>query len=52
MRITYENLRLRDPELVERLARWFTKDAPRCRPGERRAEPPRPPMFTPFRCAA
>jgi anthraniloyl-CoA monooxygenase len=38
-RVTYDNLRLRDPEFVDQVDGWFTKDTP--------ASPP--PMFTPFR---
>jgi anthraniloyl-CoA monooxygenase len=37
-RVTYDNLRLRDPEFVDQVDGWFTEDAP---------SPP--PMFTPFR---
>src|SRR5262245_19510449 len=35
-RVTYDNLRLRDPEFVARVDEWF-------------GTPPRPPMFHPFR---
>ncbi|MBS2028608.1 MAG: bifunctional salicylyl-CoA 5-hydroxylase/oxidoreductase [Deltaproteobacteria bacterium] len=48
LRITYENLRLRDPKLVEDLSRWFQKQCEALPADERKAEPPRPPMFTPF----
>jgi len=41
-RITYENLRLRDPSFVRRVDEWF------CGQPEV-ATAPRPPMFTPFR---
>src|SRR5688572_2554403 len=45
-RITWDNLRLRDPELVARVQAWFAEQAGvRTTPG---AAPP-PPMFTPFR---
>ncbi|HET6213312.1 MAG TPA: FAD-dependent monooxygenase, partial [Micromonosporaceae bacterium] len=37
-RVTYENLRLRDPEFVSRVDSWFAG-----------AAEPRPPMFHPFR---
>jgi anthraniloyl-CoA monooxygenase len=37
-RVTYDNLRLRDPEFVARVDAWFAGDAQ-----------PRPPMFHPFR---
>ncbi|PSL00268.1 anthraniloyl-CoA monooxygenase [Murinocardiopsis flavida] len=42
-RVTYDNLRLRDPEFVERADAWFARHA-----GGAPAEP-RPPMFHPFR---
>jgi len=42
-RVTYENLRLRDPEFVTRTDRWFTG---RVAGGDGEA---RPPMFQPFR---
>jgi anthraniloyl-CoA monooxygenase len=37
-RVTYDNLRLRDPEFVDQVDGWFTE-----------AAPAPPPMFTPFR---
>jgi anthraniloyl-CoA monooxygenase len=40
-RITYENLRLRDPGFTDRIDRWFA--------GANGLAEPRPPMFTPFR---
>ncbi|MBA2390705.1 MAG: bifunctional salicylyl-CoA 5-hydroxylase/oxidoreductase [Geodermatophilaceae bacterium] len=47
-RVTYDNLRLRDPEFVERVDDWFAEHEAR-----RGVTPPltgsRPPMFTPFR---
>jgi anthraniloyl-CoA monooxygenase len=45
--ITYENVRLRDPEFLERVTRWFAdKFIP---PGfEVQVRNPPPPMFTPF----
>ncbi|MBA2552717.1 MAG: FAD-dependent monooxygenase, partial [Geodermatophilaceae bacterium] len=47
-RVTYDNLRLRDPEFVERVDEWFGEHEVR-----RGVAPPqvgtRPPMFTPFR---
>jgi anthraniloyl-CoA monooxygenase len=39
-RVTYDNLRLRDPEFVADLDRWFA---------DRLGTEPRPPMFQPFR---
>jgi anthraniloyl-CoA monooxygenase len=49
LRITYENLRVRDPALVERLAAWFQEGVEALPVAERSVRPPRPPMFTPFR---
>ncbi|SCL36484.1 anthraniloyl-CoA monooxygenase [Micromonospora rhizosphaerae] len=45
-RVTYENLRLRDPEFVERVDEWFADHSARrsVAPGD-----VRPPMFQPFR---
>jgi anthraniloyl-CoA monooxygenase len=45
-RVTHDNLRLRDPALVERLDRWFEAESGVAAAGDDR--PPRPPMFTPF----
>jgi anthraniloyl-CoA monooxygenase len=45
-RITHENLRLRDPELVERADRWFLEHVGE--PAPSAGEKPRTPMFTPF----
>jgi anthraniloyl-CoA monooxygenase len=49
LRITHENLRLRDPALVQRVDAWFAEQAARQsgRPVQR--EPAPPPMFTPYR---
>jgi anthraniloyl-CoA monooxygenase len=49
--ITHENLRLRDPAIVEDVERWFAaSQGGSRRPGcDSRAEPPPPPMFLPFR---
>ncbi len=49
-RITYDNLRLRDAELMDRIRHWFWK-APARRPIARRSAET-PPMFYPFRCAS
>ncbi len=46
-RVTHDNLRLRDPALVERLDRWFEAESGVEAMSDGR--PPRPPMFTPFR---
>jgi anthraniloyl-CoA monooxygenase len=55
-RVTYDNLRLRDPEFVADMDRWFASAVALDRPAEPRPEPepqpqlePRPPMFQPFR---
>lgn len=40
MRVTHENLRVRDPEFVDDVDAWFAKGA---------GVSPRPPMFTPYR---
>lgn len=42
-RLGYENLKLRDPEFVEGVTRWFARSA------GVHTDPPPPPMFTPFR---
>jgi anthraniloyl-CoA monooxygenase len=48
-RVTYDNLRLRDPEFVTDMDRWFAS-APGPGPGPASAsEEVRPPMFQPFR---
>ena len=54
-RVTYDNLRLRDPEFVADMDRWFASSSASAAGGpaapEGTAEPaePRPPMFQPFR---
>ncbi len=47
-RVTYDNLRLRDPEFVARMDAWFADHESRrhVSPG---ADPTTPPMFQPFR---
>ena len=47
-RVTYDNLRLRDPEFVADMDRWFASTVALDGPAEHGAEP-RPPMFQPFR---
>jgi anthraniloyl-CoA monooxygenase len=49
LRISHENLKLRDPAFVAEVDRWFAADAAN-RSGRNVAlAPPPPPMFTPFR---
>ncbi|HXM39127.1 MAG TPA: bifunctional salicylyl-CoA 5-hydroxylase/oxidoreductase [Gemmatimonadales bacterium] len=43
LRITHDNLKVRDPEFVGRIDRWYAAQA------GVHTEPPPPPMFTPFR---
>jgi anthraniloyl-CoA monooxygenase len=45
-RITHENLRVRDPELVDRADRWFLQHVGQPVPPP--SQKPRTPMFTPF----
>ncbi len=53
LRVTHENLRVRDPEFVGRLDRWFADQALRevgpSRAAILDADPAPPPMFAPFR---
>ena len=46
LRITHDNLRLRDPDFIARMDEWFASKA---LPEARRGNAPPPPMFTPFR---
>ena len=50
LRVTHENLRVRDPAFVGRVDEWFAKQAERQagRPVTRRRNAAPPPMFTPF----
>ena len=49
-RVTYDNLRLRDPEFVARMDDWFAASIGESSDGERSiGEPTRPPMFHPLR---
>jgi anthraniloyl-CoA monooxygenase len=48
LRITHDNLRVRDPQLVERVDRWFAEQASRQSGQPLRAEHV-PPLFTPYR---
>ncbi len=49
LRITHENLKLRDPDFVRRIDRGFAVKAANQSGVNVPAEPPPPPMFTPFR---
>jgi anthraniloyl-CoA monooxygenase len=49
LRISHENLKLRDPEFVGRVDRWFAGKAANQSGLNVPSEPPPPPMFTPFR---
>jgi anthraniloyl-CoA monooxygenase len=46
--VTYENLRMRDPQFVENVQRWFAMSV-REQGFDVPLDPPPPPMFTPFR---
>ncbi|HEU5311436.1 MAG TPA: FAD-dependent monooxygenase, partial [Candidatus Eisenbacteria bacterium] len=58
LRVTHENLKVRDPAFMERVDRWFAGEAVRQTGGASATKPavtaahgasPPPPMFTPFR---
>jgi anthraniloyl-CoA monooxygenase len=49
LRITHENLKVRDPEFVGRLDRWFADKATEQSGATVPTSPAPPPMFTPFR---
>jgi anthraniloyl-CoA monooxygenase len=49
LRITHENLRLRDPALVAQVDRWFAEQAARQSGCAVTLDPCPPPLFTPFR---
>ncbi|HXE57549.1 MAG TPA: bifunctional salicylyl-CoA 5-hydroxylase/oxidoreductase [Gemmatimonadales bacterium] len=49
LRISHENLRLRDPGFIERVDRWFAGEAARQSGVTVRTDPPPPPLLTPFR---
>jgi len=49
LRITHENLRLRDPALTARVDRWFAEQAGRQSGRTVPLDPPPPPLFTPYR---
>jgi len=49
LRITHENLRLRDPELVAKVDRWFAAESARQSGRAVPADPCPSPLFTPYR---
>jgi anthraniloyl-CoA monooxygenase len=49
LRITHENLRLRDPTLVAQVDRWFAEQAGRQSGHPVTVDPCPPPLFTPYR---
>ncbi|MGH7547233.1 MAG: bifunctional salicylyl-CoA 5-hydroxylase/oxidoreductase [Gemmatimonadales bacterium] len=49
LRITHDNLKIRDPEFVGRIDRWFAEQAATQSRVTLPTEPAPPPMFTPFR---
>ena len=49
LRITHENLRVRDPALVAKVDRWFAEGAARQSRCPVPLDPPPPPLFTPYR---
>jgi anthraniloyl-CoA monooxygenase len=49
LRITHENLKLRDPVLVGQVDRWFAEQAGRQSGRRVSVEPPPPPLFTAYR---
>ena len=49
LRITHENLRLRDPDLVARVDRWFAEQASRQSGQPMPLDRTPPPLFTPYR---
>ena len=49
LRITHEDLRIRDPAFTRRVDRWFAEEAARQSGEEVPLDPPPPPLFTPYR---
>jgi anthraniloyl-CoA monooxygenase len=49
LRITHENLRVRDPALVAKVDRWFAEEAAKQSERPVALDPPPPPLFTPYR---
>jgi anthraniloyl-CoA monooxygenase len=49
LRVTHENLRLRDPAFVRRVDEWVAEQAQRQSGTKVSRDPPPPPLFTPFK---
>ncbi len=49
LRITHDNLKVRDPKLIESVDRWFAAKAAEQSGESVPAAPPPPPLFTPFK---
>ncbi len=49
LRITHENLKVRDPDLVQRVDRWFAERSAEQSGCAVLLDPPPPPIFTPYR---
>lgn len=49
LRITHEDLRVRDPDFLSRVDRWVATEAGEQARSTVATDPPPPPMFTPFR---
>src|SRR5258705_2728882 len=49
LRVTHDNLRLRDPAFVRRVDGWFAEQAERQSGIKVPRDPPPPPLFTPFK---
>jgi anthraniloyl-CoA monooxygenase len=49
MRVTHEDLKVRDPDFVPKVDAWFAGEAARRTGTEAPRNPPPPPLFTPFK---
>ncbi|HKA59329.1 MAG TPA: bifunctional salicylyl-CoA 5-hydroxylase/oxidoreductase [Gemmatimonadales bacterium] len=49
LRITHDNLKVRDPQFVESVDQWFEQEAEKQSHVRRTTHDARPPMFTPFK---
>ncbi len=49
LRITHDNLKVRDPKFVERVDQWYEQQAEKQSNVRRTTHDARPPMFTPFK---